>query len=391
MKSILCGVLAVAAVFGGCAQAESLKLTGNKHWLIYSSTKDLDIAIGEARSLGQGAQVVLSDNGFYGIVKGPYMANTIAMVKKLDDSVYEVPKDALLSNGAHYVKSVWREPVNSISMTGYELNKPLQLSAGDVSVEVKLEKAKDDTFVTIVSGNDKSGHSFTFTVGDEGQFSSSGSQAAFLQLDANSKNPQLVFTRFTGGAHCCTNTWVVSKPDGAAGWSLTDAGILDGGGYGFEDVDGDGILEMISVDNSFLYSFDSYAGSFAPVIISKFNSGKVESVSTEPAMQSRLKQDLAGMEFSAKLSPDLWKSNGYLIAWAASKLRLGQGEEAWQTVTENFDRKSEFGPQDCTSGQEIADCPAQNLKAIPTLKAFADFLKENGYGPLPDQAEALLH
>ena len=72
-------------------------------------------------------------------------------------------------------------------------------------------------------------------------------------------------------------------------------------------------------------------------------------------------------------------------------MRLGQGTEAWQVVTENMNKASDFGPQTCTTGQSVADCPFEKLVSIPVLKGLADFLKQNGYGPLPDAAEALLH
>jgi serine protease Do len=377
-------------VSGGSAWANDFKLPTSKKWLAVASTKDLDTAIGIARSMGAGSQVLTSQSGYFAVVKGPFEATTIEQVKKRDQSIYELPKDALLSNGARYLKSVWQAPSNATVMTTYEIDKPVKLSAGEISVELKLEKLGEDSFSTVVSGADTSGHNFSFTVGKEGDFVPLGAEAAFIKLDADAKEPQLVFTRYSGGAHCCTQTWVVNKPEGAAGWSLLDAGKLDGGGYQFEDVDGDGTQELVSVDNSFLYAFDSYAGSIAPVKIAKLRLGKIDDVTDEPAMKSRLKQDLASMEYWAKVDPALWKSNGYLAGWAANKMRLGEGDSAWKTVTENMNKNSGFGPQACTTGQTLEDCPADNLKAIPVLKALASFLKEGGYGPLPDAAEALL-
>ncbi len=391
MSKIFFGlVFGLAALWSEATLAEGLKLTGNKKWLTVASTKDLDVAIGIARSLNNNAQVVSSQSGYYAVIMGPYAANSIAAVKKLDSSIYKLPKDALLSDGSRYVESVWKSPSSS-TMSAYEIDKPLQLSAGDLSAIFKLEKVGDDQFSTVVTGEEKNGPKFTFTVDKTGEFVPSSAEAAFIKLDATSTVPQLVFTRFSGGAHCCTMTWIAAKPDGAAGWSLTEGTYLDGGGYWFEDVDGDGGQELLSVDNNFLYAFDSYAGSVAPIHISKFRDGKIEDVTEEPAMQARLKQDLAGIEYAAKVDPGMWKLNGFLAGWVASKMRLGQGTDAWQVVTENMASDTGFGPQECTSGQSVDDCPADNIKSIPVLKALADFLKENGYGPLPDSAEALLH
>ncbi len=392
MRKIFLGLIIGAAVlWSEAALADGLKLSGKNNWLVVASTKDIDVAIGIARGMYSNAQVVTSQSGFYAVIMGPYAANSIAAVKKLDSNIYELPKDALLTDGAHYLESVWTSPSQSSTMSTYEIDKPLQLSTGDISVTLKLDKVGDDQFSTVVSGEEKNGPKFTFTVGKDGEYVPSSAQAAFIRLDASSKVPQLVFTRFSGGAHCCTMTWIAMKPDGAAGWSLIEAANLDGGGYWFEDVDGDGGQELLSVDNNFLYAFDSYAGSVAPVHVSKLRNGVIEDVSEEPAMQTRLKQDLAGLEYNAKVDPGLWKSNGFLAGWVANKMRLGQGVDAWQVAAENLASDTGFGPQQCSSGQKIDDCPAENLKQIPVLEALADFLKENGYGPLPDAAEKLLH
>jgi serine protease Do len=386
--SILVGSLAVSL---GDAQAGDFTQKGPKKWLAVASTKDLDMAIAIARTLGAGAQVVTSQNDYYGVIKGPYAAKTVAQVKKLDSDIYELPKDALLSDGARYVKTVWQAPSDTPPLTGYEIGKPAKLSSGAVFAEVKLVKSGSENYITVASGGEKNGPNFSFETNADGEFATLGSDAAFMTLDASLKLPQLVFTRYSGGAHCCTKTWIVEKPDGAASWSLVEGETIDGTGYIFEDVDGDGGKELLSIDNSFLYAFDSYAGSFAPLKISKLRNGILEDVTTEPAMQGRLKQDLAGMEYEAKLNPELWKTNGFLAGWTANKMRLGQGDEAWQTVLENMDKNSSFGPQECTSGQKMDDCPVENMKPIPVLKALADFLKVGGYGPLPDRAEALLN
>jgi serine protease Do len=71
-------------------------------------------------------------------------------------------------------------------------------------------------------------------------------------------------TSFTGGAHCCTETQIATS-DSDGRWSVLKADRLDGDGYQFEDLDEDGVSELVSVDNSFLYDFDAYAMSYAPV------------------------------------------------------------------------------------------------------------------------------
>lgn len=385
------GLLALMTAGG---QAETLLQKGSKHWLTIASTQDLDTAIGIAREfryVDKGAKVASSTSGYYAIILGPYEASSIQQLKKKNENIPDLPKDALLSSGEKYTGIVWDQVDQGTTWTFYKIDQPAKLSSGDYSFEAKLEQVSDSVATTTVTGGYKGANEFTFVVDKEGRFSPQTPGVAVLRLDPKLDTPQLVFTRYAGGAHCCTKTWVVFKPSQNVGWSLIDQPALDGDGYWFEDVDGDGAQELLSVDNRFLYAFDSYAGSLAPLRIAKLRNGSIEDVTDEPAMRKRLIQDMAGAEFEAKVRPDLWQENGFLAGWVANKIRLGEGDAAWAKAVRNMKEDTGFGPQVCTSGQKIEDCPTDNLKPIPILKGLASFLKENGYGPLPAAAEALTH
>jgi hypothetical protein len=400
-KFIVYGVVGFAIL--GVAEAETLALSGNLRWLALASSKDKDVAIGIARRstyMANTVKVISSKSGYYGVIIGPYSANSINELKKQDrDSrLGELPNDALLSKGDNYIDTVWQAKASGVGAVAYSIDKHVEFSSGSLSVKILGRKLEPDRAYTNVTGKDAIG-TFNFDIGKDlptdelalaEEFAGlQYNKAAVVKLMPQSPTPQVVITNYTGGAHCCTNTWILSRDAEHAAWSKTRAENLDGDGYWYEDVDGDGALEMLSVDNHFLYTFDSYAGSVAPIKITKFEGGKFEDVSETPAMRGRLVQDLAGIEFEAKTRPEMWTQNGFLAGWAASKIRLGEGEAAWNKVLTNINLKSDFGPQECTSGQSVGDCPAQNLKTVPILKALASFLKENGYGPLPAAAEAL--
>src|SRR5580704_5375964 len=87
--------------------------------------------------------------------------------------------------------------------------------------------------------------------------------AVLVHLDRSASVAQVVMTSFTGGAHWCTETQIASS-DSDGRWSVLKADRLDGDGYQFEDSDGDGVSELVSVDNSFLYAFDAYAMCMRP-------------------------------------------------------------------------------------------------------------------------------
>jgi serine protease Do len=383
-------LILVASVPALAASSQPLSLTSNKHWLTVASSKDLDTAIGIARQFdyeGLVPRVVSSASGWYAVLLGPYTANSIAQLKKDDGNLPELPGDALLSNGSKYVETVWQSTGAARSWTDYGVDKPAHFSAGDLEFEVSMTKKDEDTFSTSIKGSEKGINAFTFiSVGSE-EFGESGATATLAKLDPASATPQLLVTRYTGGAHCCTKTWIATKLEGSAGWTLVEGANLDGGGYGLEDVDGDGAQELISFDNAFLYAFDSYAGSFAPLHISKLVGSTIEDVSDKPAMRARLTQELAGMEFQAKTNRDLWKSNGFLAGWVANKVRLGEGDGAWAEMLANYDKNSDFGPQECVSGEKVENCPAANLRTIPFPKALAGFLREQTYGELPKVAQ----
>ena len=69
---------------------------------------------------------------------------------------------------------------------------------------------------------------------------------------------------YTGGAHCCSDTSVVTSQDGSS-WKTIDVGEFDGGPLLATDLDGDGRYEFETRDNAFLYAFACYACSEAPL------------------------------------------------------------------------------------------------------------------------------
>jgi serine protease Do len=385
--------VSLTLVQGVAASSWAAPLTGEagKRWLAIASSKDLDTAIGIAGIYAEAqAKVVSSQSGWFAVVLGPYTEASVTDVLKVHKDIGPVPKDARLSKGDTYVDQVWEERPWSErrALITYDAAGPARFSQGELNFEVSMTGNEDDPGPAIASAKRAGQTAFSFTTSSD--FVMFGADAGLLALDPTSLHPQLVFTRFTGGAHCCTQTWIATQPKSAAGWTLVDGGILDGGGYGFEDLDGDGTLEIRHVDNSFLYAFDSYAGSFAPVRIKQLRGNQLIDVSNSLAMKPILKRDLARMEFEAKLAPDLWKSNGFLAGWVAAKQRLGLGEDAWQTALENLDTNSDFGPQTCKTGKPVEGCDLEDLERVPIGKALAEFLNERDYGELPPIARALL-
>jgi hypothetical protein len=198
-------------------------------------------------------------------------------------------------------------------------------------------------------------------------------QVRIVKLDPSTSFPQIVFTYYWEGAHCCTVTKIATID--SSGWfTEVDGGVLDGDGYDFDDLDGDGTTELISTDNSFLYAFASYASSVAPLRISKLSNGRLKDVTTEPRYRKRLRENLRQMEEHAD-----WADNGFLAGWAATKSQLGEIRDAWPVLLKRFDRDSGWSMEGCELNVPQEQCPQANVQELQFPEALARHLERNGY------------
>ncbi len=171
---------------------------------------------------------------------------------------------------------------------------------------------------------------------------------------------------FTGGANCCLATTVYS-------WNSTNFDKLsldETIGGEFEDIDGDGSFEFVTIDSNFLAKFSSYAGSVAPpMIFSLTGSGFVESTQNYP---DYLYAEIADLEQRN------WQMDAYslLAAYVANKSLVGESESAWAYM---LDRYSGTDPE-YGSGMNIYD---EDRNLLGRHDSFPDaleaFLIEQGY------------
>ncbi|MBN9009718.1 MAG: hypothetical protein J0H63_06110 [Rhizobiales bacterium] len=200
--------------------------------------------------------------------------------------------------------------------------------------------------------------------------------ASIAPMDPGNSLPEVYFSSYSGGAHCCSHVAVAEQVGDQ--WVKVDVGDFDGDGNYLDDLDGDGNAEISTVDNRFLYQFDCYACSAAPLVIYAVRAGKVEEVTRDPRFEKAHRDWLKEMEDS--IDPgDKWKSPGYLAGWVAEKAILGEGAAAFRDLTEHWDLKTDEGEEVCTSGADIDSCP----KAQRVVMKFPDrlklFLQQNGY------------
>lgn len=201
-------------------------------------------------------------------------------------------------------------------------------------------------------------------------------EASIVEIDPGNDHPEVYFTSYSGGAHCCATVIVASEAE--AGWTGVLVGEFDGGGDYLDDVDGDGTAEIVTVDNRFLYQFDCYACSAAPLVIRTVRGGEVIDISRDPAYRLAHREWLEQLESSVEPS-ERWTSPGFLAGWVAAKAQLGELDEAWQQLVEHWDWAGDSGEEVCLSGLELDRCQRFDRATLKFPERLQRFLTENGY------------
>jgi S1-C subfamily serine protease len=167
-----------------------------------------------------------------------------------------------------------------------------------------------------------------------------------------------------------------------ASGALSPGKTIDGnGGYTFGDIDGDRAAELLSVDQTFLYTFAPYAGSWAPESISKLSGDRLVDVTAHPTFRTYMRQELYRMEYLTSREPSLWRSNGFLAAWVATKAIVGEFDDAWNWMLPLYDRGNDWPLTECTVPKVGGSCPDGKERTIEFPVALRKHLEEEGYIP----------
>ncbi len=369
------------------------KLSGDQRWVVLASCRDVDEAIGIARYYSDdfpSVRAVKANNGIYAVIVGPEHMSSIQAFRERAKNLRPIPGDAFLSSGNNWTEEMWRMRSPILAEVNYDGKNPAKLNYGVISLLVS--RAPDRTaggsgFVPVLAG--RIGDKIVFTIrGDPDVASDQPRAHVFLiNLDSKVSMPQVVMTSFTGGAHCCTQTQIATC-DSDGRWSVLKADTLDGG-YQFEDLGGDGVSELVSNDNRFLYAFDAYALSYGPVRIQKLEGTQLRDVRRDYA--KFLRQDLYRMEYSAERTQELWHSNGFLGGWVAAKALVGQFDDAWARMLISYDHNSDWLLEECTTGAPLDKCPAGLKKRVSFPDALRKHLIAHGYIEGQETAAAAVH
>ncbi len=195
-----------------------------------------------------------------------------------------------------------------------------------------------------------------------------------IQLDVRSPDRQLLFASFSGGAHCCTSLTMLERA--ASAWRRTDLGEWDGETPALpNDIDGDGRKEFVFRDQSFLYTFDSYAGSWAPPIVMTVAGGRMRDVSDQARFRPVYQRELAD---ARKACAE--QSNGACAGYVALAARAGQLDEAWAFMLRSYDQQADWTYPTACRVRTAGACPAGAEQAFATFpESLQWFLGEQGY------------
>jgi hypothetical protein len=273
------------------------------------------------------------------------------------------------------IQSGMTKPATEIAIDS-ETNKfeNREISSGSVRVLVDYREYDFD------SSDESSSNNLSYKIFYEGKLqiekktSTVSMASVFLQDLDNNGVPEAIIRTFSGGAHCCTShtiyTWQEKQ------FNKTEIEYLDGIGGSFQDLNNDKIFEFVTYDNSFLYTFSSYAGSFPPSRIYTFQNGKLENVTRQfpQKLQATLKDMQQAFNETKKQG---YEVNGVLAGYVAQKILLGDYEGGWQFMLKNYDRTSEWGLEIYEGDRQVGTYPD-----FPSaLKAFlirTKYLNSNG-------------
>lgn len=144
---------------------------------------------------------------------------------------------------------------------------------------------------------------------------------------ARGQPPSVLLQSYTGGAHCCWH--VIAVVPAGNKFVKVDFGRWDGDPLAWPtDLSGDGVADFRFRDQTFLYTFGSYAGSWPPFKIMTIRALRPVDISTDPAFRPLYTADLPKVR-KACLEEDNGPDGGACAGYLATAARLGRFERAW--------------------------------------------------------------
>lgn len=209
-----------------------------------------------------------------------------------------------------------------------------------------------------------------------------------MRLNNESRLPHVVFGAYSGGAHCCTEIYVLEfrnnvwKKIVIGAWDMDNLSALP------TDYDGDGIADFIYTDPKFPYTFDSFAYSWPPPFVLNVVGGVANDVSKDTKYRPLFRDDMK--EAKAKCAAH---QNGACAGYVADATYLGLYKEAWAFMLAHYDKKAQREwanyPPRCDGKVILANCNGTVVEPRDFPEALRWFLEDLGYVDPKDRITAI--
>ncbi len=201
------------------------------------------------------------------------------------------------------------------------------------------------------------------------------------EMDPSNDLPEVLFSSFTGGAHCCDAVQILTHQPETSSWQIVDVGFFDGGLNGVTDPDQSGIYKYVTNDNRFLYKYSSYAGSFPPIQIWQLDGLEMRDVSKDPKFFPLHRDRLQDMWQSIKsATAEGYEVNGVLAGYVATKAILGEAIPAWELMLKRYDQNDDWGFEECRGEyDDQGECRGEWITYNSFPEALRSFLIETDY------------
>lgn len=377
---IILALVLVPAFVLPCAARSNLATDAEHRWVVLASRRDPDAAIGVAtvyRWRFEQVRIVRSSNDWLAVIAGPVaIPEGVKAAKTQLLAQGGVPHDIFFSNGVEFETTVW-QATTSVPRRQASASAPVSLAVNGTDIRIDAVPDAQGAYHPRIEGY-RDGKVVFSSVLDEAATQDGRSEIAVVPLDPALSVDQIVLSAFWEGAHCCTVTKIFTVAGDE--WSGVAGDTLDGGGYWFDDLDGDGSFELLSTDNSFLYAFAPYAMSWAPIRIQQLHGSEIVDLRKNPGFERFYRRQIFRFEHSAEIQPELWRSNGFLSAWVALKAVVGEFDDAWQRMMVSYDRGSDWPLKVCQD-PGLARCPEEQQRSASFPEALQAHLQTTGYLP----------
>ena len=210
---------------------------------------------------------------------------------------------------------------------------------------------------------------------DESRIDAHGVWLGIGKLNRRDADPVVILQGYSGGAHCCMTFQMAIRHAGQV--KLVTLPMKDGEpDRRFpSDVDGDGTADFLRADDSFLYAFSSYAGSWSVPQVWNLRDGEMVDVSREARFAGVYRA------FAARTAKACRKGgNGACASHAAAMARLGKAAEGI-AFAEAHATQGDWYPADCMveTGAD-GECPEGQERQFANFgESLRWFLKQQGY------------